>query len=130
MTTSQPHCNSSYYLAGFCRLSPLHCASPTIGVLLYSSAPIEGMGQCAIRCGPRHALQPGLSRGFIGLSHQTLWFCEVWRTKTLRGIEDAKPGTKWISDYRAFPNSDVERGHEDLASLRCIMSYGNNDIID
>ena len=48
----------------------------------------------------------------------------------LRGIEDAKSRTKWISDYRAFPNCDVERGHEYFASLRCIMSYGNNDIID
>jgi hypothetical protein len=55
---------------------------------------------------------------------------EVLRAKALRGIEDAKSRTKWISDYRAFPNCDVERGQEYLASLRCIMSHGNNDIID
>jgi hypothetical protein len=55
---------------------------------------------------------------------------EVGRTKTFRNIEDAESSTKWISDHRAFPDCDVERGHKYLASLRCIMSYGNNDIID
>jgi hypothetical protein len=57
-------------------------------------------------------------------------FCEVRRTKTLRNIEDAKSRTKWISDYRAFPNRDIEWDHEYLAPLRCVMSYGDNDIID
>jgi hypothetical protein len=38
-----------------------------------------------------------------------LWFCEVRRAMALRGTEDAKYRTKWISDYRAFPNCDVER---------------------
>jgi hypothetical protein len=66
----------------------------------------------------------------IGSSHQTLRFCEVGRTKALRGIEDAESRTKWISDYRAFPNSDVERGDEDLATFRRVMNYGENDTID
>ncbi len=52
---------------------------------------------------------------FIGSSHQALWFCEVRSSMALRGIEDAKSRTKWISDYRAFPNCDVEWGHEYLA---------------
>jgi hypothetical protein len=59
-----------------------------------------------------------------------LWFCEVRRAKALRIIKDAKSRTKWISDYRAFPNCDVERGHQYLATLCYIMSHGNNDIID
>ena len=73
-----------------------------------------------IRFNLRSAPPPDLFRGFIGSSHQTLWFCEIRRTKALRGIEDAKSRTKWISDHRAFPNCDVERGHKYLAPPCCI----------
>jgi hypothetical protein len=79
-----------------------------------------------LRLAPSH---PALF-AFNRLITSILRFCEVWRTKALRGIEDAKSRAKWVSDYRTFPNGDIERGHEDLASLRCVMSYGNNDIID
>ena len=54
----------------------------------------------------------GLFRGFACSSRQALPFCEVGRTKTFRGIEDAKSRTKWISEYRALPDCDVERGHD------------------
>ena len=88
------------------------------------------MGEFRERCSVCFACGNGPVLGFIGSSPQTLWFCEVRWTKALRGIEDAKSRTKWISDYRALPDRDIERGHEYLASLRCVMSYGNGDIID
>ncbi len=75
-----------------------------------------------------------LAASFAGSSAQDIkpcrwWFCEVRRTKAIGGIEGEKSRTKWISDYRAFPNCDVERSHEYLASLRYIVGCGNSDII-
>jgi hypothetical protein len=54
----------------------------------------------------------------------------VGRTKSLCEIEDAEPRAERISDYRTFPNGDVERGDLYFASLGYITTYGRNDVID
>jgi hypothetical protein len=55
---------------------------------------------------------------------------QIQRTEAFRQVENAKSYAKWISDYRTFPNRNVERRDEYVASFCCVMNGGSNDIID
>jgi hypothetical protein len=58
------------------------------------------------------------------------WSGQVQRTEPFRQVEDAKSCAERVSDYRIFPDSNLERRDEYVASFCCIVSYGSNDIID
>jgi len=56
--------------------------------------------------------------------------CKIEGTSSVRHIENAKPCTERVLEYRTFADRNVEGGDEDLASLYCIIGDDGDNVVN